>query len=462
MALAAFGSDQAGGRVRFTIVAMLFLVTAVNYADRATLAIAGPVLSKDLGFSPLQLGFIFSAFGWSYVLGQVPGGWLLDRFGSKMVYFGSIFIWSIFTILQGGVWLVGTAAAVYVLFALRFLVGLSEAPAFPANARIVAAWFPAIERGTASAVFNSAQYFATVFFAPIMGFLTVTWGWPTVFYFMGAVGILVSALWLFTVYSPKTHPRLRGQELDYIAAGGALVNMDLTKEDRARAAAEAAADTADTPKLAYLTQLLQNRMMLGIFLAQFCINAITYFFITWFPVYLVQQRHMSILNAGIVASIPAICGFGGGVLGGVWSDALIRRGWSLTAARKTPIVAGMLVSMSMVACNFVDAAWLVVALMALSFFGKGVGALGWAVISDAAPREIAGLSGALFNMFGNISSITTPIVIGFIIQTTGSFDWALVFIGGNALVAIVSYLFVVGEIKRLVLRKPQAAVLAAA
>ena len=187
-------------------------------------------------------------------------------------------------------------------------------------------------------------------------------------------------------------------------------------------------------------------MMLGIFLAQFCINAITYFFITWFPVYLVQQRHMSILNAGIVASIPAICGFGGGVLGGVWSDALIRRGWSLTAARKTPIVAGMLVSMSMVACNFVDAAWLVVALMALSFFGKGVGALGWAVISDAAPREIAGLSGALFNMFGNISSITTPIVIGFIIQTTGSFDWALVFIGGNALVAIVSYLFVVGEI----------------
>ena len=458
MALAASGPERAGGRIRFTIVTMLFIVTAVNYADRATLAIAGPVLSKDLGFSPLQLGFIFSAFGWSYVLGQVPGGWLLDRFGSKMVYFGSIFIWSIFTILQGGVWIVGTAAAVYALFALRFLVGMSEAPAFPANARIVAAWFPAIERGTASAVFNSAQYFATVFFAPIMGFITVTYGWPYVFYFMGAVGILVSAVWLFTIYSPKTHPRLRTQELDYIAAGGALVNMDLTKEDRAKAAT----DAADTPKLAYLTQLLQNRMMLGIFLAQFCINAITYFFITWFPVYLVQQRHLSILNAGIVASIPAICGFGGGVLGGVWSDALIRRGWSLTAARKTPIVAGMLVSMSMVACNFVDAAWLVVALMALSFFGKGVGALGWAVISDAAPREIAGLSGALFNMFGNISSITTPIIIGFIIQTTGSFDWALVFIGGNALVAIVSYLLVVGEIKRLVLRKPQAAVLAAA
>ena len=109
----------------------------------------------------------------------------------------------------------------------------------------------------------------------------------------------------------------------------------------------------------------------------------------------------------------------------------------------------MLMSMSMILCNYVDAQWLVVVIMAASFFGKGVGALGWAVLSDTAPREIAGLSGGLFNMFGNISSITTPIIIGFIIHATGSFDDALVFIGANALVAVLSYLVVVGEIKRL-------------
>src|SRR3984885_15396543 len=91
------------GRVRFSIVAMLFAVTMVNYADRATIAIAGPVLSKDLGLTPVQMGFIFSAFGWAYVIGQLPGGWLLDRFGSKAVYFASIFSWSLFTILQGAV-----------------------------------------------------------------------------------------------------------------------------------------------------------------------------------------------------------------------------------------------------------------------------------------------------------------------------------------------------------------------
>jgi ACS family glucarate transporter-like MFS transporter len=442
------------GKVRFSILAMLFVVTIVNYADRATVAIAGPVLSKDLGLSAVQMGLIFSAFGWTYVICQIPGGWLLDRFGSKMVYFCSIFFWSVFTILQGAVWVVGAAAAFYALFLLRLLVGFAESPAFPANSRIVTAWFPANERGTASAIFNSAQYFATVLFAPIMGWLTVSFGWPAVFYFMGGLGVLVALTWLKTVYSPVDHPRLPPEELGYIERGGALVNMD---QGLSGASAATSSKTQDSQTLNYLGQLLRNRMMLGIFLGQFCINAITYFFLTWFPVYLVQQRGMSVLNAGIVASIPAICGFLGGVLGGVWSDTLLRRNWSLTAARKTPIVTGMLMSISMILCNYVDAQWLIIALMAFAFFGKGFGALGWAVVSDTVPREIAGLSGALFNMFGNIASVTTPIVIGAIIQTTGSFNGALLFVGANALVAILSYLVIVPDIRRFQLNKAVAA-----
>jgi len=199
----------------------------------------------------------------------------------------------------------------------------------------------------------------------------------------------------------------------------------------------------------YIGQMFRDRMMVGIFIGQYCINAITYFFITWFPIYLVQARGMSILKAGFVASLPAICGFLGGILGGVLSDLMSRRGFSLTAARKTPIVGGMLLSMAMIACNDTDLQWVVVALMALEFFGKGVGALGWAVMSDAAPREITGLAGGVFNMCGNISSLTTPIIIGFIIQTTGSFNGAQVFVAANGLLAAVSYLVVVGEIRRI-------------
>ena len=435
------------GHLRYSIVAMLFAITIVNYADRATIAIAGPVLSKDLGLSPVQMGFVFSAFGWSYVIGQIPGGWLLDRFGSKAVYFASIITWSLFTLLQGAVGLIAATLAFYVLFALRFLVGLAESPSFPANARVVAAWFPANERGTASAIFNSAQYFATVLFAPIMGWITAALGWPFVFYFMGLAGIIVSLIWLMVVYAPNQHPRITRAELDYIERGGALVNMDPPKGtaqvDRNKKKFE----------WGYIQQLIGDRMMIGIYLAQYCINALTYFFITWFPVYLVQQRGMSILNAGFVASVPAVCGFTGGVLGGIWSDYMLRKGFSLTASRKTPIVIGMLLSTSMIICNYAGAQWLVVAIMALAFFGKGVGALGWAVISDTCPKQIAGLSGGLFNMFGNLSSISTPIIIGYIVQNTGSFNGALVFVGANAIVAAFSYLVIVGEIKRIVLKE---------
>ena len=432
-------------KVRYLILAMLFLVTVINYADRATLSITGPVISKELGINAAEMGFIFSAFGWAYVLGQLPGGWLLDRYGSKIVYGLSIFIWSVFTLMQGSIGFFAGGTAVMVLFALRFAVGFAEAPSFPGNSRVVAAWFPGQERATASAIFNSAQYFATVLFAPLMGWLTHSFGWHWVFGVMGGLGIVMAGVWMKTVYAPKDHPRINQAELDHIAAGGGLVNMDDGQKKAASAESGAKWD--------YIRQLFASRMMVGIFLGQFCINAITYFFITWFPVYLVQARGMSILNAGFIASIPAICGFVGGILGGVMSDAMLRRGYSLTAARKTPIVLGMVMSMAMIACNYTDLQWVIVSLMALAFFGKGIGALGWAVMSDCAPKEITGLSGGVFNMCGNLSSISTPIIIGYIIQSSGSFNGALVFVGANALIAAVSYLVIVGEIKRMELKK---------
>ena len=431
--------------VRWLIVALLFLVTSVNYADRATVSLAGPVISKQLGLNAAQMGFIFSAFGWAYVLAQLPGGWLLDRFGSKIVYALSIFTWSVFTAAQGLVGFFTGGIAVFVLFSLRFLLGVAESPSFPGNSRVVAAWFPSQERATATAIFNSAQYFATVIFAPLMGWIIYAFGWPWVFGVMGGLGLILAATWVKFIYAPAEHPYANKAEVDYIAAGGGLVSLDVGTQ---KSAVSGGADTWDNIK-----QLFSSRMFVGIFLGQYCINALTYFFITWFPVYLVQARGMTILQAGFIASIPAICGFVGGVLGGVFSDFMLRMKFSLSVARKTPIVLGMLMSMIMVACNYTDIQWLVVALMALSFFGKGIGALGWAVMSDTAPKQITGFAGGVFNMCGNLSSITTPIVIGYIIQITGSFNGALVFVAANALVAAVSYLVIVGEIKRMVFVK---------
>ncbi|EXU74968.1 MULTISPECIES: MFS transporter [Erwinia] len=428
---------------RYWIVVMLFIVTSFNYGDRATIAIAGSAMSKEIGLDPVGLGYIFSAFSWAYVIGQIPGGWLLDRFGSRRVYFWSIFLWSLFTLLQGFVDLLSGFTVIAVLFMLRFLVGLAEAPSFPGNSRIVAAWFPAQERGTAVAIFNSAQYFATVIFAPIMGWLVSAVGWAHVFWFMGGLGIILSFIWLRVIRDPNDHPGVNKAELEYMEQGGALINMDQKKEARKVSWAE---------KMYQIKQLIGSRMMIGIYLGQYCINALTYFFITWFPVYLVQARGMSILKAGMVASIPAICGFLGGVLGGIISDWLMRKTGSLNIARKTPIVLGMLLSISMVVCNYVDTEWVVVFFMALAFFGKGIGALGWAVMADTAPKEISGLSGGLFNMFGNISGIITPIAIGYIIATTGSYNGALIYVGIHAFVAVLSYLVLVKDIKRIELK----------
>ncbi|MCX2715657.1 MFS transporter [Mycolicibacterium sp. J2] len=429
------------GRVRYVILAMLFAVTVINYADRSTISMAGDAIQDALGIDAVTLGYIFSAFGWSYLVAQIPAGWLLDRYGSKKVYCGAILSWSVFTVCQGFVGNFSMGTAVGLLFILRLLVGLAEGPSFPGNSRIVAAWFPAKERATSVAIFQSAQYFAAAAFSPLMGWLVVAAGWQHVFTIVGGIGVVLGLLWMVVIYAPRNHPRVSQAELDYIREGGALVDMD------AGAAAPAQAKGAN--QLHYVKALLKNRMMLGVYFGQYFLNTITWFFLTWFPVYLVQERHMSILKAGFVAALPAVCGFIGGILGGVLSDGLMRHGWSQTKARKLPIVVGLLMATSIIACNYVDASWLVVLLMAVSFFGKAFGAQGWVIVADTTPKEIAGLSGGVFNTFGSLAAITTPIVIGYLVKTQGSFELALVYVGLSAVLSIVCYLVIVGPIKRL-------------
>ena len=432
--------------VRYLILLMIFVITTLNYADRATLSITGSAMRSEFGFDAIRMGYIFSAFSWAYVLSQLPAGWLLDRFGARRMYAASIFLWSLFTLLQSSIGLAGSAgAAVIALFVLRFAMGMAEAPAFPANAKVVASWFPTAERGTASAIFNSAQYFAAVIFTPLMAWITHSFGWQNVYLVMGVTGIVLALTWLKVMKSPSDHPRVNRAELEHIENGGGLIHPQRKT---------AYADASQPGTWFYVRQLMSNRMLLGVYLAQYCINVLTYFFLTWFPIYLVQARGMTILQAGLTASLPAICGFTGGVLGGVFSDTLIRRGHSLTIARKVPIVGGMLLSVCIIGCNYVTTDWVVVALMSLAFFGKGIGALGWAVVADTSPKEAIGLSGSIFNMFGNVAGIVTPIVIGYLVATTGSFNGALVFVGINALLTVFSYLVIVKKIERVELRAP--------
>jgi len=435
---ATLDSTEEKTNIRYWMLLTLFAVTTVNYVDRATLSMAAPMMRTDLRIDPVQMGYIFGAFGWSYAALQIPGGWFLDRFGSRPVYGLALFLWSLMTFLQGFSGFLAGSSAFIALLVLRFLLGVAEAPAFPGNSRIVTSWFPTHERGFSSAVFNSAQYFALAAFTPLMGWILAGWGWQAVFYSMGGVGIVLGFFWFGFVREPAAHPMVNRAEIDYIQSGGGLAGLPAT---------------GSGIRLDYVRQMLSSRMLIGVYIGQFGINTITWFFLTWFPTYLVQAKGMSILKAGLMASIPALLGFAGGLLGGYTSDWLLRRGYSLTAARKTPIVLGMTLSASIVLANYVTTEWLIIAVMSLAFFAKGFGALGWVVVSDTSPKEMVGLSGGIFNFAGNLASVVTPIVIGYILAVTESFYWALFYVGTMGALGALSYLLIVGEIRRLELKE---------
>jgi ACS family glucarate transporter-like MFS transporter len=435
------GAETRNSHIRFWIIAVLFIVSSINYASRATLGIAGKQLSGEFHLDSVQLGYLFSAFGWAYVIGQIPGGALLDRFGSRPVYIWSITLWSVFTALQAFVPYFAFVPVMISLFVLRFSLGVAECPGFPANARIVANWFPGSERGTASAIFNASQYFSVPAFTPLMGWLAQYYGWQSVFLVMGAVGVAGAVIFAAVVQSPARHKRISRREYAYIEEGGALVNLDKP------------AAGAQPIRWSIVGQLLTNRMQLGVYIAQYCINALTFFFASWFFIYLQDARHMSLAHATFAAAGPALAGFAGGVLGGIFSDWLLKRGTSLSNARKIPILSGLVICCAIILCNYTDSLALTMLFMSVAFFGKGVAALGWAVVSDTAPREAVGLAGSVFNLCGNLSSIATPIVIGYILKAThNNWDLALIFLVAHPIVAMIGYGLIAGELKRAVLK----------
>jgi ACS family glucarate transporter-like MFS transporter len=165
---------------------------------------------------------------------------------------------------------------------------------------------------------------------------------------------------------------------------------------------------------------------------------------------------MSILKVGPVAAIPAVAGCLGGLIGGLWSDWMLKRGFSLTAARKTPIICGLVLSSSIVLANYVQSTTIVILVMSVAFFAKGVGNLGWCIVGDVSPKNAIGISGGIFNFCGNIASITTPLAIGWMIKSTGSFEVALTYVATLALLGAFSYLFIVGKLRRLDSDEPSA------
>ncbi|PPS31344.1 MFS transporter [Pseudomonas amygdali pv. morsprunorum] len=420
-------------RKRFFIMVLLFITVVINYLDRSNLSIAAPALTAELGLDTVHIGLIFSAFGWTYAAMQLPGGWLVDRVPPRILYTAALLLWSIATIM------LGFAASFIALFVLRNKAGVGalEAPAYPINSRVVTTWFPERERATAIGVYTSGQFVGLAFLTPVLAWLQAHYGWHMVFVATGGVGVLWALIW-YTVYrEPRDFKGVNQQEIDLIKEGGGL--LDIQKDVEKQKQGFSWLD---------LGIVLSKRKLWGIYLGQFCLNSTLWFFLTWFPTYLVKYRGMDFIKSGLLASLPFLAAFVGVLCSGFFSDWLIRRGHSVGFARKLPIIAGLLISTSIIGANFVDSTPLVITFLALAFFGNGLASITWSLVSTLAPARLLGLTGGTFNFIGNLAAIATPIVIGFL-ATGDSFAPAITYISVLALLGALSYILLVGKVERI-------------
>jgi MFS transporter, ACS family, D-galactonate transporter len=413
-------------RARLTVLALISVGTMVNYLDRAVLGVAAPSMTRELGLDPLVMGIVFSAFSWTYAAAQIPGGAFLDRIGPRLAYFWSVAVWSVFTLLQG--FSTGLAS----LLTFRLGLGIAEAPCFPTNSRILSTWFPQQERARATGVYSIGQYFGLAFLSPVLFFVVQSLGWRALFILAGLAGLIFAAVWLRLYSEPQNSGRANQAELDYIEAGGGLGHRGQVTPFEWR----------------NIGRLLQHRQIVGASIGQFAGNSTLVFFLTWFPTYLATERHMEWLQVGFYAVMPFIAASVGVLTGGWISDMLIKWTGSATLGRKLPILTGLLLASTIVIANFIDSNQVVIVIMSIAFFGQGMVNLGWTLITDVAPKNLIGLTGGVFNLCANLAGIVTPLVIGVVVGSTGSFFGALAYIAVIALIGALSYIFVVGEVRR--------------
>ena len=418
-------------RKRFFIMVLLFITVVINYLDRSNLSIAAPALTTDLGLDPVHVGLIFSAFGWTYAAMQIPGGWLVDRVPPRILYSVALLLWSVATVM------LGFAASFIALFVLRMAVGALEAPAYPINSRVVTTWFPERERATAIGFYTSGQFVGLAFLTPVLAWLQHQWGWHMVFVSTGVVGIIWAVIWYAVYREPRDFKGVNQAEIELISEGGGLV--DIQSQTAKRKAPFSWLD---------LGIVLSKRKLWGIYLGQFCLNSTLWFFLTWFPTYLVKYRGMDFIQSGLLASLPFLAAFVGVLCSGVFSDWLIRRGASVGFARKLPIISGLLISTAIIGANYVDSTGWVIAFLAVAFFGNGLASITWSLVSTLAPARLLGLTGGVFNFIGNLAAIATPIVIGFL-ASGSSFAPAITYIAVLALLGALSYILLVGKVERI-------------
>ncbi len=408
---------------------MLLFAVIITYLDRSNISIAATYLKGDLALDPVHLGWVMSAFGWTYAAVQIPGGWLVDRLRPRYLYTLVCGLWSVATFLQG------FAGTFLILLSLRLLLGVFEAPAYPCYNRVATTWFPDRERARAIAIYTSGQFLGPALFLPLLVIAQRYFGWHSVFFLTGALGLVFATAWYVCYRGPGESTKINDAELRDIRDGGGLADFGSAKS------------SAAPVTWADLGLVLSRRKLWGIYLGQIAVNSTMWFFITWFPTYLKDYRHFDFTQSPLLNSVPYVGAFVGIICSGLLSDWMMKRGISATTARKAPIIAGLFLSTCIVGANYVENHTLIMAFLTLAFFGNGVSSIAWVMVSSLAPKRLVGLTSGVFNFFGNFAAACVPVIIGHLV-TGGNFQPGLIFISAVAFLGAMSYIFLVGKVER--------------
>ncbi len=397
----------------------------VNYFDRVNLSVSHNALIAAFGISDITYGYLLGAYNWTYMVCQLPIGVVLDKFGVRRIGRISTFIWSIASF--------GAAVTPNIpgFFSARFLLGVGEAPTFPANAKAVGSWFPQQERSFATSLFDAAAKFAPAAGVPLIGVLLLHIGWRLSFAATGVISFLYFLLFFVIYREPEEDPHLSNQEYALIRSTDADTDPGANQQSS-------------------LLYLARQPKVLGLALGFGSYNYVFYLLLTWLPSYLSESLHIDLLHSFVYSGVPwLVATFTDLLVGGLLVDALIQRGWNSSRVRMTVLVLGTAMGLGILGC-----CWSHTAAQALFWISVSIGGLsaaapvGWSLPSLIAPWGSVGSVGGILNFSNQISGIAAPIVTGYL-YARHAYTAAFTVAGAYLVVGVCAYLFLLRRVSRI-------------
>ncbi|KUO60219.1 MAG: MFS transporter [Ignavibacteriaceae bacterium] len=413
-------AKQKVGRYRWTIVAMIFLATTINYIDRQVIGILAPLLEKEIGWNEIEYGYIVTAFQAAYAIGLVVIGRVIDKIGTKMGYAIAIFGWSFAAMGHA------FAKSIMGFATARFSLGLFEAGNFPAAIKTVAEWFPKKERALATGIFNAGSNVGAVVAPLVVPWIALTWGWQEAFVFTGAIGFLWLIAWWFIYERPEAHKKLSKAELAFIQS-----------------------DPPDPPGKVPWLQLMKYRQTWAFAIGKFMTDPIWWFYLYWVPKFLFKEYGLTLDKIGLPLIIIYIMADVGSIGGGWLSSYFIKKGWTVNKGRKMAMFICALFIVPIIFAAHASELWMAVALLSMATAGhQGWSANIFTTASDMFPRKAVGSVVGFGGMAGAIGGMLIATAAGFILQFTGSYTYLFIFSGSSYLVALVIFNFLAPNLEQ--------------